>query len=174
LLPAFPPVAIAGRLLSDAGLSVNLPLDVVLSERSDHPLLCVTVDLFPLEAPWPVTLGDAAIRFQDLLFATQGRRALAAWQALSDARGEDARAVTLLRLSYRDQSQEVSGKTFDFSRRSAAGRWRAGYEDMTNMIAALARGEIQTGDPGLSIYQRTSGTAAGVERVRWKMQPSPA
>ena len=48
LIPAFSPVQIGGRLLGDAGMSANLPIDLVLSEAWDAPLLCIAVDLLPL------------------------------------------------------------------------------------------------------------------------------
>ncbi|WP_238564976.1 patatin-like phospholipase family protein [Sphingobium bisphenolivorans] len=172
LLPMFPPVTVGGRLLGDAGISVNLPLDIILSERSERPLLCIAVDLLPLSSGPPRTLSDTANRSQDLMFATQSRRALAAWQALFDAEGDPVRSVTVLRLAYVDQAKEVVGKAFDFSRRSAEARWRAGHEAMANMLASLGRGEIETGRPGLSIYQPASQAPHEVERVRFSMRPA--
>jgi NTE family protein len=41
LLPAFSPVSIDGRLLADAGISANLPLDLVFAESPERPLLCI-------------------------------------------------------------------------------------------------------------------------------------
>jgi NTE family protein len=73
LLPAFSPVEIGGRMLADAGLSLNLPLDTVLSEASERPLLCIAVDLLPLRGPRPTTLGEAIVRMQDIVFAAQSR-----------------------------------------------------------------------------------------------------
>src|SRR3546814_9865208 len=68
------------------------------------------------------------------MFATQSRRALAAWQALFDVRGDRAATVTVLRLAYADQAKEVAGKAFDFSSQSAEARWRAGHEAMTSRL----------------------------------------
>lgn len=174
LIPMFPPVAIGERLLGDAGISVNLPLDIILSEKRTRPLLCIAVDLLPLSGDRPHTLGDSAKRSQDLMFATQSRRALAAWQALFDAGGEQAASVTVLRLAYRDQAKEVAGKAFDFSSQSAEARWRAGHEAMTSMLAALGRGEIATGDPGLSVYQPDPHAPNKLEPVRFSMRPAAA
>ncbi|GLV23332.1 membrane protein [Sphingobium sp. TomMM35A] len=171
LIPLFPPVAIGERLLGDAGISVNLPLDIILSEKRSRPLLCIAVDLLPLSGGRPRTLGDSAKRSQDLMFATQSRRALAAWQALFDAEGEKAAPVTVLRLAYADQAKEVAGKAFDFSSQSAEARWRAGYDAMRSMLAALERGEIATRDPGLSVYQSDPRSLHGIERVRFSMRP---
>lgn len=172
LLPAFSPVEIDGRLLGDAGVSINLPVDAVLAEPWDGPLLCIAIDLLPLAAPRPRTLGDTISRMQDLLFATQSRRALAAWQAVFDARqSQDSRSVTLLHVAYADQGQEVAGKAFDFSARSGQGRWEAGYEDVGRLIDGLLAGRIETGRPGLTVY-RCSGET--IETVRWSMGPAGA
>ena len=122
----------------------------------------------------PLTLSDTAKRSQDLIFATQSRRALAAWQALFAAEGASAASITVLRLTYADQGKEVVGKAFDFSSQSAESRWRAGYEGMTAMLNALRRGEIKTGGPGLSIYQPASNAPHEIERVYFSMRPTGA
>jgi len=172
LLPAFPPVEINGRLLGDAGISANLPIDIILSDVTDRPLLCIAVDLLPLEGRKPRTLRETADRMQDLLFATQSRRALAAWEAIFDARGDDAASVTLLRLTYSSQDEEVAGKAFDFSPPSAAKRWDSGYADMTRMLSALAQGAIETCSPGLAVYQTAQSKDKDIVRVHTSMRPS--
>lgn len=78
MLPVYSPVEIGGRLLGDAGISINLPLDAMLAQPQDKPMLCIAIDLMPLRAPRPKTLGDMVTRSQDLMFATQSRRAIAA------------------------------------------------------------------------------------------------
>jgi NTE family protein len=168
LIPAFPPVEIDGRMLGDAGMSVNLPLDVVLSTPATGRLLCIALDLFPLEGRRPASLGDAACRMQDLMFATQSRRAAAAWKTIIDERvasgatatGRGARlpSITVLRLAYADQGKEVSGKAFDFSPLSARVRWDAGYRDLSHALAQLEDGRIETGQPGLSVYKPCRST----------------
>ncbi|HUD91053.1 MAG TPA: patatin-like phospholipase family protein [Sphingobium sp.] len=171
LLPVFPPIDIDGRLFGDAGISSNLPLDVVLSEVSQQPLLCIAIDLLPLRAPKPNTLGDTAARMQDLIFATQSRRAIAAWQAIFDERAHrgDAASVTIMHIVYAAQSEEVSGKGFDFSSRSAGMRWQAGYVDMAKALAVLQEGKLSIGEPGLALYTRNE--TGPVERVRWAISP---
>lgn len=172
LLPAFPPVAIGDRLLADAGISANLPLDVVLAEKRDRPLLCIAVDLLPLESYKPVTLGETAIRAQDLIFATQSRRALAAWQSIFDAEEERASSVTLLHLAYHDHREEVAGKAFDFSPSSAQRRWRRGYQSMTRMLGGLVEGHVlDTERRGLNIYRLGPDGGVALEAVRPAMQP---
>ena len=175
LLPAFSPVEIGGRLLGDAGISVNLPLDVVLAETPEKPLLCVAIDLLPLQAPRPNSLGETVSRMQDLVFATQSRRAIAAWQAIFDerVRQDDARSITLLHIAYSEQQREVSGKAFDFSAESSGARWSAGYDDLRRALDQVAGGKIPIGRPGLSVYCASgSGTGSGaLEPVHWAMAP---
>jgi NTE family protein len=48
-----------GRLLCDAGYTINLPLDPVFETEPNNDLLCIAVDLFSLRAPRPASL-DAA------------------------------------------------------------------------------------------------------------------
>lgn len=170
LLPIFSPVEIGGRLLGDAGISANLPLDSVLGEPRDRPLLCIAVDLVPLRAPRPGTLGGTILRMQDLMFASQSRRAIAAWQAIFDerARRGDAASVTILHLAYSDQSREVSGKAFDFSPESAAARWQAGHEDLADALTGIGE-TIAVGAPGFAAYARSP--AGSFEKVRWPLSP---
>lgn len=141
LLPVYPPVEIGGRLLGDAGISINLPLDSVMAQPQDKPLLCIAIDLLPLLAQRPKTIGEIFTRAQDLMFATQCRRAIAAWQALFAQRSKqgDSASVTLLYLAYADQSDEVSLKTFDFSPESAARLWQAGFDTLTGHRARSQR-----------------------------------
>lgn len=173
LLPAFSPVAVEGRLVGDAGVSANLPIDTVLAAHFDRPVLCIAFDLLPLAAPAPLTLGDTAARMQDLLFASQSRRAIAAWQAIyaERARRGDQASVTLLHISYTDQAQEVSGKAFDFSRLSAEARWQAGYADAVRALDGLR--DLPLGEPGLTVHaldKDGAGTAA-LKQVDWELAP---
>jgi NTE family protein len=173
LLPAFSPVEIEGRLLGDAGISANLPLDALLAEPGERPLLCIALDLLPLAASPPRTLGETVSRTQDLIFATQSRRAIAAWQAIFDERGRsgESRAVTLLHIAYADQSREVSGKASDFSPASTAQRWQAGHDQLTRAIAQLRDGGIALGQPGLTTYRTPADPAGPLETVRWPIGP---
>lgn len=176
LLPAFPPVDVAGRLVGDAGISINLPLDGVMSEVGDRPLLCIAIDLLPLRAPRPRTLGETVIRAQDLLFATQSRRALASWQAVFDERIRNdgpSPSATLVHVAYSDPAREVSGKAFDFSPRTTAARWEAGYADLSKALAELASGRLQLARPGLAIYA-PGEDGQGLAEMRWSLTPRPA
>lgn len=175
LLPVFSPVNVNGAWLGDAGVSANLPLDTMLSDPGDNALVCIAVDLLPLPAPPPRTFGDVLCRAQDLIFATQSRRSLAAWQAIYDerARQGDGRSVTVIHLAYAEQQREVSGKAFDFSPESSAERWDAGQRDLGNALARMDAGEVEIGRPGLTIY-RAAGPGGPLEQVRPALAPTPA
>ena len=177
LMPAYAPVDIGGRLFADAGISANLPLDVVLSEPRQRPLVCIAIDLLPLEGKRPNTLGEATSRAEDLMFATQSRRAIAAWQAIfAERRGNAALApITLLYIAYADQEDEVSGKAFDFSSRSAELRWSAGFNDVKQAIDGLPAvfGATSTNFSVYSLRKEQFGNKRLIE-VRWKLAPTLA
>lgn len=157
LLPAFPPVEIDGRLLGDAGIAANLPIDPLLAEPPAGPLLILAVDLLPLAAPRPTTLTAVASRLQDLNFATQSRRTISGWQRLFDSRLKaqpaDVPAVTLIHLSYADQGREVVGKAFDFSPATVRDRWDKGARDARLVIEMLESGQIEVSErPGMRVH----------------------
>jgi NTE family protein len=172
LLPTFSPVEVEGRLVGDAGVSANLPLDVVLGAAIERPVLCIAVDLLPLSSTRPRSLGETISRTQDLVFASQSRRTIAAWQAIHAERAHraEASAVTLVHVSYADQSREVSGKAFDFSRLSAEARWRAGHRDMAHALDAAR--SLPLDAPGLRVH--ALGRDGAFEAVEWQLTPVSA
>lgn len=145
----FPPVEVDGRLMVDAGLSANLPLDPALAEPPSRPTLVIAVDLLPLAQPIPTTLGEMAGRMQDLTFAAQSRRTLARWSAAYAGRQD--MSIALVRVAYDEQSIEVAGKALDFSGPTIAHRWSAGLEKGRRVIAALEAGAFGIGDAGLNV-----------------------
>jgi NTE family protein len=162
LLPFFPPVEIGGRLLGDAGLSANLPLSIVLSAPGDGDLLCIAVDVMPPAAPRPRSLDDSAQRQLDLIFASQSRHALQAWTAAYDLRrrlaaatdGAAAPRVTLVHLIYGGQREETAGKMFDYSVETVSRRWRAGHDDMRDVLRRIAAGALTpSADSGLTVHR---------------------
>ncbi len=175
LLPAYSPVDIEGRLVGDASISVNLPLDLVLSETTNQPLLCIAIDLLSLSGPRPRSLGDATCRAQDLMFAAQSRRAIAAWQAIfreQAASSGEGRSATVLHIAYSDHAREVSGKAFDFSRESASARWHAGYSDLSRALDELLSNRALIGQAGLNVFAPAQGTEGRLERVEWQVAPT--
>lgn len=145
----FPPVEVDGRWLADGGLSANLPLDPVLAAPPTRATLCIAVDLLPLTGAVPATLGEAAGRMQDLIFAAQSRRTIARWQTVYA--GRDDVQVTLVRLPYSDQQDEVAGKALDFSGPTVAQRWLAGHRAGVAVAAGLASGSFGFAEAGLSV-----------------------
>ena len=158
LFPAFPPVRVDDRLLGDGGLSANLPLDPVLADPPGPRTLVVAFDLLPPAAPPPTDLGETIGRLQDLNFACQSRRTIAAWRRWYDARlaGGDAGSVpsvTLAHLVYADQGREVAGKAFDFSPSTVRDRWDAGRRDAARLVEDFATGAWTLGGPGLAVHR---------------------
>ena len=145
----FPPVAIDGRWLVDGGIAANLPLDPVLADPPPRPTLCIAVDLLPLDGARPATLGEAASRMQDLMFAAQSRRTIARWRAAYAGRTD--RQVSLVRVPYTEQQDEVAGKALDFSARTIEQRWAAGLAAGRRVVARLQAGRLSIGVPGLTV-----------------------
>ncbi|RZL85768.1 MAG: patatin-like phospholipase family protein [Sphingomonas sp.] len=148
---AFPPVEIDGRWLVDGGLSANLPLDPVLGDPPSRPTLCIAVDLLPLHGPRPTTIGDAASRMQDLIFAAQSRRTIERWEAVHAGR-EDF-ALSLVRLAYTEQDDEVAGKALDFSGPTVAQRWSAGRRAGMVIVDGVEAGSLSIGVPGFNVVK---------------------
>jgi NTE family protein len=140
ILPAFPPVEVDGRLLCDAGYTMNLPLDPLFSQEPERDLLCIAVDLFSLKAPRPASLDAVLERANDLIFASAPRRAITALQreyALRQELRPRGPKVTLLHLAYQASADELAAKSFDFSPSSIKDRWEAGRRDMQGGLILL-------------------------------------
>lgn len=158
---AFPPVEIDMRWMVDGGLSANLPLDPVLSHPPARPTLCIAVDLLPLCQPLPTTLGAAASRMQDLIFAAQSRRTIDRWQAAYAGR-EDIQ-LSLVRVAYTEQDNEVAGKALDFSALTIEARWAAGHTAGMHVVGRIKAGSLSIGAAGLNVvwYRESSGFQPG-------------
>ncbi|KMO30786.1 patatin [Methylobacterium tarhaniae] len=132
IIPAFAPVEVEGRLLCDAGYTSNLPLDPVFAAEPSRDLLCIALDLFGLQAPRPASLDAVLERANDLIFASAGRRTIAALEreyALRQRLDPHGPAVTLLHLVYRAEADQLAAKSFDFSPSSIRDRWQSGSRD---------------------------------------------
>jgi NTE family protein len=152
ILPAFPPVEVDGRLLCDAGYTINLPLDPVFDGEPDRDLLCIAVDLFSLRAPRPASLDAALERANDLIFASAPRRAIAGLKreyALRQELRPDGPAVTLLHLAYQAGADQLAAKSMDYSPSSVRDRWAAGQRDMKVGLSTL---ENRAGNAGRFSY----------------------
>jgi NTE family protein len=141
IIPAFPPVEVDGRLLCDAGYTMNLPLDPVFATEPDQDLLCVALDLFSVRAHRPASLDAVLERANDLIFASAPRRAIEGLRreyALRQELRPDGAKVTLLHLAYQAGADEVAAKSFDYSPSSVRDRWEAGRQDMMQGLALLS------------------------------------
>jgi len=148
LVPDFPAVAIGERAFADGGFAANVPADLVLGEKATEPLACFTADLFPLAAPRPRRVGDAAERQTDLTFACQTVRTLRGMRQLWESREGAPGAVYAMNYSY--QEGEVAMKSYDFAQTSIDRRWSRGRIDMQRALA-LQRARPPT-EPGLAIH----------------------
>lgn len=182
-VPVFSPVEIDGRCLCDIGGSSNLPLDPVLGAWPGRDLLCFAIDLFDLRGERPHSLDAAMARAQDLMFAGQSRRAIAAWQteyrlraairsladrlppqahsdpAIAAAAAEGrAAAVTLVHLACHALPDELSSKMFAFSTTALRDRWAAGIRDMITGLKLLAAPPPRR--PGLTVVSVPAAVAA--------------
>ncbi|MBZ4691019.1 MAG: rssA [Cereibacter sp.] len=141
LLPLFAPVECGGRLLCDAGLSNNLPLDRVLRGRLDAPTLCIAVDLFSACNSRPGTLDQSLTRTQDLVFALQSRRqieTLSLERQLRRAQDHASPPAVLAFMAYRARESEGALKALNFTGSVPAQRAAQGGRDMDRLLQALA------------------------------------
>ncbi|MBB5709894.1 patatin-like phospholipase family protein [Sphingomonas xinjiangensis] len=162
LLPAFEPVQVDGRWLSDGGFSANVPLEPLLcSERPcPAPPLCLVLDLFAPDGPLPNGLEAAVERATDLKYATQTTLRLAGLrrERALEARLGNSEATTLLHMSYRGPAHEAGQeKTYDFSPATLRDRQQAGAADTEAALALLAT-LPQAPEPGLHIHRIRRGS----------------
>jgi NTE family protein len=157
----FDPVKIDGRWLYDGGVSANLPVVLALENQPSEDTLCIAVDLLPSKGMLPDSLGQAALRAQDLIFACQSRHAIQALSKayrLSEPGHENAvtAATTLLHLIYGSEAQETAIKSLDFTDDSIGRRWAAGKADMIASLEQLA-GAASPAIASLSTFRSESG-----------------
>lgn len=167
LPPAFAPMRIGARWIVDAGLVANVPLDHALFEASGRRTV-IAVDPFCLRGSPPVSLDDSLHRAQDLAFAAQTERTLAALRRAHRPRPAPSSGapeahgpgpVELLLASYRAPLQATGAKTLDFSERSLRERWRSGQTDMAQLLDHRSAGRHSESAEGLAIYRNGSAAA---------------
>ncbi|MGP7794476.1 DUF3734 domain-containing protein [Sphingomonas sp. CLY1604] len=86
---------------------------------------------------------------QDLIFAAQSRRSIERWR--DEYMGRKDRAVSLIRLEYTQQDDEVAGKALDFSGPTVERRWAAGHAAAMRVIDKQEQGALEIGAVGLSL-----------------------
>jgi NTE family protein len=141
LAPLFPPVEIDGRLLCDAGFGNNLPLDKAFRDAGRRDLVCLGVDAYHLAHGRPVSLDEILARVQDISFAMQSHRAIAALareRELMRRLDPGSPSAILAYLAYRAPGHQRTLKPLDFSPASIEERVRQGRADMASMLDRLA------------------------------------
>jgi predicted acylesterase/phospholipase RssA len=120
LMPVFRPVQIDGLLLCDAGVRNNLPVDHVLADPPVRDLICFASDLHSTRGQRPSSLDAVYQRSEDIVFGSQGHRAIAALRreyALRQRREPAGSSMTLVHVAYRALEPDLAGKLFDFPER---------------------------------------------------------
>jgi len=67
------------------------------------------------------------------------------------------KAATIVQLKYQSKKYEVSGKTFEFSRRAMEEHWQAGYEDTKGALSEPAILEAPNPSEALRIFDAHYG-----------------
>lgn len=140
LLPLYPPVTLGDRLLGDAGLRNNLPVERAFSEPLRRPPLCVVSNSHGLGGVRPASLDRVVTRAQDLGYAAQARRGievLSRQRALLRRLDPDGPSAVLAHLAYNAPPHQRSLKALDFSAAALAERTRQGRSNMAALRDAL-------------------------------------
>lgn len=178
--PFYPPIEIDGRLLGDAGLIGNLPLDPVLDAPIERDTLCFAVDAFMPNGEALDDLDAVSERAQDILFAAQSQRTLQRCaevhrlrrtiaEIVRNSSHEDRRKVaptiggavelgelSVVFVAYRAPKHELAAKMLDFSRASIDDRWKTGHADMQRALQKLDAGECSRCRDALALYDATT------------------
>ncbi len=179
LPPLFPPMEVEGRLLGNGGLSLNVPLDLVLDEPRQGELACFVVDLFARQGQRPDTLGAALSRSFDLVFGNQTHAQIEAQRQLHALRAKIVGLQALLPPELRQDPKIAAvlaeaaqppaavlymgqragldeagpGKIFDYSEATLKDRWERGAQHMRKALATLDSIGKEALPPGLSVHE---------------------
>jgi len=161
LPPGFPPIEIDGTFYWDGGLVSNTPLQYVLEEPGESPLLVFQIDLFSARGHMPENMLDVQQRDKDIRYSSRTRLTTDRYSQLHDIAGHAARLrdklppelrddpdilalcdagphrpVTLVLLIQRPSDFDSASKDYEFSRLSMTERWQAGREDAARTLAS--------------------------------------
>ena len=161
LPPGFPPIEIDGEFYWDGGLVSNTPLQYVLDYVPRRSRLTFQVDVFQGRGRVPTDLEGVSERDKDIRYAGRTRLTTESFRERHEMRhaindvlamlpqefrdSEEARRLyefgcvtrmDVVQLIYRPQSPQGAGKDYDFSRGTMAARWRAGFADAGETLAA--------------------------------------
>ena len=160
LPPGLPSVEIDGVHYWDGGMVSNTPLQYVLEEPGDHPLLVFQIDLFSARGHMPKSLLEVQQRDKDIRLSSRTRLTTDRYLQLHDIAGHAARLreklppelrddsdmvalynagphrpVTLVLLINRPGEFDSGTKDYQFSRLTMTERWKAGQEDAARTLA---------------------------------------
>ena len=146
----FPPVEIDGPLADRWRHSANLPLDPMLAAPGR------AAGTVPRDRPPAARAGAAGDTWRgrqahagsDLRGAT--RRTMERWQTVHAGEPRQI-SMTLARIAYDDQADEVAGKAMDFSGPTIERRWNAGYQSMLHVVERLRDNSMQPIQRGFHI-----------------------
>lgn len=154
LLPSFPAVEVAGRMLGDGGFAANLPLWPLLDDGQPIPPVTIAIDLFSPDVPPPRHMAQAIARGMDLQFVAQTR--LAIDRLVRDWSLRNRPGATLVHLVCQPSSEDAEPeKMFDFSAETIERRMAAGMADARRALARLA--DPRTPPDGVLEVVRISG-----------------
>jgi len=193
LPPGFPPVEIEGRYYWDGGLVSNTPLQYVLEEPGECPLLIFQIDLFSAWGHMPTNLLEVQHRDKDIRYSSRTRLTTDRYRQLHDIAGHAARLreklppelrddpdmqalcdagpnrpVTLALLIHRPSEFEGASKDYEFSRLTMTDRWHAGREDAARTLASPIWAEHSKFTSGIEILDLGTPEEAPGRRTRRK------
>ena len=167
LPPGFPPTEVEGEYYWDGVVVSNTPMQHVIDNRQRDSALIFQVDLWDPNGEVPLDIPSAFLRATEIHSASRVNISIEQYKKMEKYRHalcsffdrlpeqyqndpdakfleQEARVktATIVQLKYQSKKYEVSGKTFEFSRRAMEEHWQAGYED-TN----VALGEPAVLDP---------------------------
>ena len=182
LPPAFAPVIIDDRAYWDGGIVSNTPLQYVLDNRDERPMLVVQVDLFPALGTIPLNLPAVLQRHKDIMYSSRSRyttekiaemqrlrgamrrlirRLPAALRDDPDVRALDATLhvprIDIVHLIYRTAAFERESKDYEFSRPSMLEHWAAGVVDMRRTHENPELLEASSLDHDVKVYDLAQG-----------------
>ncbi|MEI9931436.1 MAG: patatin-like phospholipase family protein [Rhizomicrobium sp.] len=185
LPPGFPPVEIDEHYYWDGGLVSNTPLQYVMDIAGvDHDAEIFQVDLFSAKGPMPRTLYEAAGREKDIRYSSRTRlntdmaratqRHRAALRNLLErlpeqftgdkdvellrALCENAPAIALVHLIYRNRNYETQAKDYLFSRAAVLDHWAAGKRDVEKTLNH-PEWKARKHEQGLTVYDLAGESA---------------
>jgi NTE family protein len=164
LPPGFPPTEVDGEYYWDGAVVSNTPMQHVIDNRQRDSALIFQVDLWDPNGEVPLDIPSAFLRATEIHSASRVNISIEQYKKMEKYRHalcsffdrlpeqhqndpdakfleQEARVktATIVQLKYQSKKYEVSGKTFEFSRRAMEEHWQAGYED-TNV--ALGEPEV--------------------------------